>query len=651
MPPARTAARRLLLAAVLGGGSSCVPPTAEDPSPVPRPPPVEEACDGEDDDGDGVVDEGFPDADGNGRADCLDAPCPRLPGRPERPVAVDSACAGTWAWPEAVVDDPWRITPRWQGRGPQGWTLTEGPPVTPVVLNLTDDDADGDVDRDDQPEVVGVVCRAVGAGRDCATVAWDGATGLTRWEGVAAPAPNQLLAGDLDADGAPEVLTTTTEGNPALVDAGGLREWTAAELPTTNDGAHVAAADLDGDGIPEVLVDDRVYDGASGSLEAALEVPAPHTGGGHAVADLDGDGSAEVIYGDGAFAADGTRRWSTGEASAAAGPWPLVVRGDDGAPVVVVVGSRVATFAVDGTPGPTFPLPAGTASGPPCAGDLDADGTVELVLPTYAPGALTALGLDGTARWSRSIADQEGHAGCVVFDFDGDGTLEVVHSGEAALVVVDGATGVVRASWADAASSTGTETVAVADVDHDGHAELVVAGDGYQGGFAGVAALGHAGAGWSPGGPAWSGPAFGGLDVDPDGRVPSPAPESWREPGLWRGRPVQDGTPPAANLVVEVLGACAVDCTWGPAALSVRVVNRGGRTSAPSVLRVSPADDPDGPPIYARTLDPLPGGTAAASVVIEVPVDRLEGPVRVALDPVEGECAPGDEAVVVDLGC
>lgn len=85
-----------LLAGLLAG---CNTPSLVDgsiPEPPVRPGPPEEVCDGEDNDLDGAVDEGFSDADGDGRADCVDPPpCDGLLERDE-PVAVgvDESCYG-----------------------------------------------------------------------------------------------------------------------------------------------------------------------------------------------------------------------------------------------------------------------------------------------------------------------------------------------------------------------------------------------------------------------------------------------------------------------------------------------------------------------------------------------------------------------------
>ena len=67
--------------------------------------------------------------------------------------------------------------------------------------------------------------------------------------------------------------------------------------------------------------------------------------------------------------------------------------------------------------------------------------------------------------------------GSTVFDFEGDGIAEVVYADECFLWVYDGPTGHVRYAGLTT-SFTGTEASVVADVDGDGHAEIVLVSNG-----------------------------------------------------------------------------------------------------------------------------------------------------------------------------
>lgn len=566
---------------------------------------------------------------------------------PATAVPADPACAGDWTAPTTPVSDPGALRVEWTWTGPVGWRLDEGGTVTPLVGPLLDGDGDGDVDRHDPPSVVVVACRSAGSGRECTVAALDGRTGEEQWRREAASVPHALIWGDLDGDGAPEVFTSVADGRAALLSGEGYREWVADALPTTNDGAQATVADLDADGVPEILFDDLVLDGATGALEARLETTAPWTGGGHAAVDVDGDGTAEIAWADGLFSADGARLWTTAEAVPATGPWPIPVQADPDADAeLLFVGDRLALYDTDGTLLSATPFAAGTTAGPACAGDLDGDGLPEVVVPTWSPGTLTAHGLDGAVRWTRPLTDVDGHAGCVTADLDGDLRQEVIHAGENAVFVYDGATGAVVGAWADAASSTRFETVAVADVDGDGHAELVVVGDGHGQGFAGVAVLGHAGAGWTAAGPAWATVDYATTQVTADGEVPTAPVPAWSTVGVWRGRLAADGAPPRPAPGVEVLGRCAADCTWGPGRLQVRAVNRGGAPMGPGRLTVS-----GGGWSTTRAVDGLGPGRAGAAVGIDLPVEALGAPLSVVLTPVDPGPTCGQATVELTAAC
>ena len=92
-----------------------------------------EICDGEDNNGDGEIDEGFWDADGDGIKDCVDDDCEVLPATATS--ELDPDCVGTSTTPPV---NPWDWKIEWQWRGGAVFS-------TPAV---------GDLDLDGIPEVV-----------------------------------------------------------------------------------------------------------------------------------------------------------------------------------------------------------------------------------------------------------------------------------------------------------------------------------------------------------------------------------------------------------------------------------------------------------------------------------------------------------------
>ena len=119
--------------------------------------PPEELCNGTDDDGDGAVDEGFPDADGNGRVDCLDGECGLLP-----------ASAGTCTVAEVCevvspVPDAWVVRTLWEFAGPTVAPDATSSITQPLIVHLYDDDGSGGIDSADGAQVVTIVSDPAGA--------------------------------------------------------------------------------------------------------------------------------------------------------------------------------------------------------------------------------------------------------------------------------------------------------------------------------------------------------------------------------------------------------------------------------------------------------------------------------------------------------
>ncbi|MFN7146162.1 MAG: FG-GAP repeat domain-containing protein, partial [Myxococcota bacterium] len=208
--------------------------------------PTDEECNGADDDGDGAVDEDFPDADGNGRVDCLDVTCPALDLGTPGTVEILEECRGTLG---TEVTDPWNAAIEYQYT-----SVGQGVIVLPVVGNLNDDNGDGAVDEADIPEIVFTTWYGN------TLVALDGATGAELFEVSGYDGQAGVTIADVDADGAPEVVAIQTGYRIAAVDATGRAEWVSASFgmmmypqPTV--------ADLDNDGMPEVIADVGVVNG------------------------------------------------------------------------------------------------------------------------------------------------------------------------------------------------------------------------------------------------------------------------------------------------------------------------------------------------------------------------------------------------------
>lgn len=238
------------------------------------------------------------------------------------------------------------------------------------------------------PEAVVVdIAGAVAVARPDGSVLWRRALNATVW---AEPA-----VGDLDGDGAPEVLVAAKD-RTVLLDARGRVEWRADVGGSRLSVAHVP-------GGPVAVVTDvagvAALDAADGSVAWRRRVEGVPTAG--AAGDGDGDGDTEVYVGVSGGrvvaldAATGTREWSAPVVAAERTPMPAPALGDvdgDGDSEVVAAANdgTVAVLSPDsGRTLATYRRPVPVWTGVTLA-DVDADAAEE-VLVRYGDGRVVAL--------------------------------------------------------------------------------------------------------------------------------------------------------------------------------------------------------------------------------------------------------------------
>lgn len=551
---------------------------------------------------------------------------------PAATVGTDT-CAGMGG----TVADPWAIDVLWSHGGTPEQPETCA--MTPLVAQLDDDNGDGVVDDDDEPEVLSNFT-------NYQRLVFDGRTGaveeiLSNYRDV-----DTFVVADLDGDAHPEIVAI--EGPKHTLQAfrvpGGERLWDSGVYCSHH---YLDVSDLEDDGTPEILCETAVFDGRTGALRWGVAVAADIGWTQSMAADLDLDGTREVFMMGGLYDADGSARWRV-QHDGLGGGWPLWVQADDDPEGEVVwVGAAVDVYDTDGTLLTSTPNPLDNhGRGPACAGDFDGDGDTEVASPSGTK--LTAFDLDGGQLWQAPLDDLSSNAGCAAFDFDGDGAMEVVFGGQSALRIHDGRTGATLLEDPRHESYTNLETPSVADVEGDGDAELLVCANS-GGDWGGLAVLTHAGAGWAHTGSTWHTPPFVGEELDPGAQIPAPA-AIW-EPGLLRARPSWvpgDGT---AELFVIATDLC-VDCP-GDASVAVQVGNQGGVDAAAVELRVY--DVASGRLLSAMTVGPLPAGVLLPGVVLDLDLAQV-GPDGIELRLDEAgtvpDCEPADNRLVLPSpGC
>ena len=366
--------------------------------------------------------------------------------------------------------------------------------VTPLVIDL---------DLDGKPEIVFVTYPA-GAlvaihGHDCSPV-WNMPVGLNNFA--------QLAAADLDGDKFPEIIAVTADHRLVVFDHNGAK---LAEAQTSYGGGGLGSdcsgplvVDVDGMDPPEIAIGGQVARYVKGQgIQILFTNPATEAQWGtvSVAADLDGDGVPELITGrevyDGKTGANKTPQgWS---ALHGPGAYPAVADfNHDHKPDVVIVQSQSGqeTVSIWDWANQKFifgPLPVqGGWGGPPTVADFDGDGTPDFgsagpnnyfvfSMKCWPNGGAGCVGPG--ILWKKTTHDiSSGGTASSVFDFNGDGKAEVVYRDECFFRVINGPDG--KTDFAiQITSGTCLENPVIADVDGDGHADVVVPSDNVQGDF------------------------------------------------------------------------------------------------------------------------------------------------------------------------
>ena len=449
--------------------------------------------------------------------------------------------------------------------------------MTPVVV---------DVNADGTPDIVFGTFAGGNYSTDGVLRAISGNDGHALWT-VTDPAHRvkaaaSIAAGDIDGDGLVEVCAIPENGRGVICfENDGTFKFRTAEAPNDyNEWGGPSLADLEGDGTVEILDGNRVYshtgelkwvgsDGMGG---------ARNTGPVSFAVDLDQDGKQEVVNGRSVYRHDGTVLCANPEVPHG---FASVANFDEDPKGEIIVSGRDKVSLVDDdcTVVWSVPVPDGGHGGSPNIDDFDGDGALEIGLPgEYAYSVLEA---DGSLKWSSPIHDySSGRTGSTTFDFEQDGSLEVVFADETKLRIYDGATGAVRFETRHSSGTT-HENPVIADVDGDNAADIVVVANNHAyPGHNGIRVFHDRLEGWANTRRIWNQHAYSVTNVHDDGSIPANPAANWSIPALNTFRAntagyVSTGPNPYAAadlLVAEVTAACDGE---GGYVLGARVTNQG----------------------------------------------------------------------------
>ena len=564
--------------------------------------------------------------------------------------------------------------------------------MTPLVIDLDGLELDGRL----IPEIVFVTYETLGATRgELVAITGDTCTEIWREPIDDYRLCGELAAGDLDGDGLPDIVVVGNSSVQAFAGRLGIPMWRSRAIAVPN---APALADVDLDGDPDVVFANGVLDGATGRTLWA-RASAPNDWPVPAVADVDLDGRPEIVRGssivDAATGVDET------PAPMAAGGQGVVAIGelDDDTPEPEIVvassagylGTPVSTIRVhrasDGEVifGP-FDMPQGSRfAGVPTIADLDGDGRREFA--AAAGRQLNAYDFDclGDGRpaecesegvlWTREVQDDSGAAGVSVFDFQDDGQPEVVYADECFLRAYDGVTG--RATLA-ATHTSGTcfEVPVIADADGDGQSEIVQSenttavvcppvdpetGTPYRGGVDGVTVYEDPDGRWVPSRPVWNQNSYHITNVNADGTIPSPEPNSWDTFNNYRQNEPGVGEPQELRSPDATVGRTRVLRERCPEEITVRatVANRGaGRLESGMTVAFYDRrpEDPSATQLcaVATRTSLAPGAQLDVECAFEPPPagESIDVHVRVDDGDAVGECLEGNNTTVFpEVGC
>lgn len=340
----------------------------------------------------------------------------------------------------------------------------------------------GDIDKDGDVEIISIGSTQAYQSTSGRLSVISGKTGVLKWyaSGVQPLSSTTPAIADLDGDGWAEILTMELSAqssiNVVIVDTKTQTVRKRTPISGCRDFCMLAVADLDGDGSAEIVAGDSILT-SSGIKKATLAEASKFI---PTVADLIPDrlGLEIIVNGNTVLDSNGSKLWTAACAVGSAQPFSAVADlNRDGKPEHICVGlGKLQVFSNDNKFMWSQPLPAnGTGNnsgGAPNVGDFNGDGLFEIgVAGGYFYSVFSS---QGQMLWSKPVKDvSSASTGSTIFDFNGDGRVEVIYNDEEKLRIYDGSSGNILWEIANA-SATQWEYPLIVDIDESSSAEIVV---------------------------------------------------------------------------------------------------------------------------------------------------------------------------------
>jgi hypothetical protein len=399
-----------------------------------------------------------------------------------------------------------------------------------------------------------------------------------------------LAAADLDGDGFPEIVAVGRKIIQVLARDGTVIA-SATPGPSAASGANASGTDAPaiaslGDGKPPaILIGTSLYRYVPGNQQLQLlrQLAPPHWGGLYSVfADVNGDGAPEAIIGSRIYdAVSGAELTPSAMSGAMQGVPGIADFNHDGKPDVVNV--EWPAFPAEPTVSIYDPFndrqlfqASSLDTAPyyftnlPSIADVDSDGIPEIAIATTESLSLYSLRCGASPPpadcaaagilWRDTFQDlATGGSSVLPYDLNGDGFPEIVYRDDCWLRIFDAADGSLLFAMPVGGLTIITDGPIIADVDGDGHADLVVPANSmdadrckampeatlnvpWQAPYGGLLVLSNPGD-WVATRRLWTSTSYHITEINDDYSVPAVEEPSWRASNTYRtntaGPPVE----------------------------------------------------------------------------------------------------------------